>query len=113
MFATVIMTVLGVVLARPILVFLETPETMLEDAVVYMQTVCIGSFAIAAYNGVSAILGALGDSKTPLVFLVVACVVNIALDFWFVVGFGMSVFGTALATIIAQIIAAIGCMIYA
>lgn len=113
MFATVIMTVLGVVLARPILVFLETPETMLEDAVVYMQTVCVGSFAIAAYNGVSAILRALGDSKTPLVFLVVACIINIALDFWFVVGFDMSVFGAALATIIAQMLAAIGCMFYA
>ena len=113
MLCTIIMTIIGFVTARPILVLLDTPESMLEDAVIYMQTVCIGSIAIAGYNGVSSILRALGDSKTPLVFLVAACAINIALDFLFVVGFKTGVFGAALATVIAQALAAAGCFYYA
>lgn len=110
---SLLMSVVGVVFARPILEFLDTPAKILDDAVVYMQVSCAGIVAIAMYNGVSAILRALGDSKTPLLFLIVASVVNVMLDLVFVVAFNWSVFGVALATIIAQIIAAIGCIIYA
>lgn len=113
MFCTIIMTVVGYFCSRPILILLDTPDTMLEDAVIYMKTMCIGSFAIAGYNGVSYILRALGDSKTPLVFLVIACVLNIILDFWFVVGFDAGVFGAALATVIAQALSVVGCIFYA
>ncbi len=109
----VIMSVLGVALAKPVLRMLNTPEVILNDAAIYMQVTCAGTIAVAAYNGVSAILRALGDSKTPLYFMVVSCVINIVLDLVFVINFNWSVFGVAMATVIAQLIAAIGSYIYA
>lgn len=111
--SAIIMSILGVALARPILSLLNTPEVILDDAVIYMQVSCAGTIAVAAYNGVSAILRALGDSKTPLYFMVVSCFINIGLDLLFVLEFNWSVFGVAFATVIAQLAAAIGAFIYA
>ena len=111
--SAIIMSILGVALARPILSLLNTPEVILDDAVIYMQVSCAGTIAVAAYNGVSAILRALGDSKTPLYFMVVSCFINIGLDLLFVLEFNWSVFGVAFATVIAQMAAAIGAFIYA
>lgn len=108
-----IFSVLGVVFAKPILQMLRTPEVILNDAIIYMQVSCAGILAIAAYNGVAAILRALGDSKTPLYFMLVSCVINIGLDLLFVLQFHWSVFGVALATVIAQLLAAVGSFIYA
>lgn len=107
------MGLLGFILARPIMVLLNTPAEIIEDAIIYMQVGCLGLIAIALYNGVASILRALGDSLTPLIFLVIACFGNILLDYIFVVYFGLGVLGTALATIIMQIIAGIGCSIFA
>ena len=111
--SAVIMAVTSFALARPILVLLDTPDIILNDAVLYLKVSSIGIIAIALYNGVSAVLRALGDSKTPLIFLIVACLLNIVLDLVFVLVCKWSVFGVALATIIAQIVAGIGCLIYA
>ena len=111
--SAIIMGLIGVLTARPIMVMLKTPVEMIDDAVVYLQVTCGGIIAVALYNGVAAILRALGDSKTPLLFLVVACVINIILDLVFVIGCNMGVLGVALATIIAQFVAAVGCIIYA
>lgn len=111
--SSIIMSVLGVVLARPVLSLLNTPAVILDDAVIYMQVSCAGIIAVAAYNGVSAILRALGDSKTPLYFMVVSCFINIVLDLLFVLKFNWSVFGVAFATVIAQMTAGIGAFIYA
>lgn len=108
-----IVSVLGVVFARPILSLLDTPEVILDDAVIYMQVSCAGILAIAAYNGVAAILRALGDSRTPLYFMLVSCFINIALDLLFVLKFNWAVFGVAFATVIAQLVAAVGAFIYA
>lgn len=110
---SVIVSILGVMLARPILALLNTPQAILDDAVIYMQVSCAGILAIAAYNGVAAILRALGDSKTPLYFMLVSCFINIVLDLVFVLQFNWSVFGVAFATVIAQLVAAIGSFIYA
>lgn len=110
---SLIVSVLGVALARPILRLLNTPEAIMDDAVIYMQVSCAGIIAIAAYNGVAAILRALGDSKTPLYFMLVSCFINIGLDLLFVLQFHWSVFGVALATVIAQLVAAVGSFIYA
>lgn len=108
-----VMGILGVVLARVVLVALDTPAVILDDAVIYMQVSCAGILAVAAYNGVAAVLRALGDSKTPLIFMVVSCFINIVLDLLFVLQFKWSVFGVAFATVIAQLVAAIGAFIYA
>lgn len=111
--SALLMAIIGFVFARPILVLLHTPQIILEDAVLYLKVSSLGILAIALYNGVSAILRALGDSKTPLVFLIVACLLNIVLDVTFVVGLSWGVFGVAIATAIAQVVAGIGCLVYA
>lgn len=108
-----LMGIVGIASARWVLAALDTPEIILEDAVIYMRVSCAGILAIAAYNGVASVLRALGDSKTPLYFMVVACFINIGLDLLFVIGFQWSVFGVALATVIAQMAAAIGAFAYA
>ena len=108
-----LMGVIGIVSARWVLVALDTPEIILDDAVIYMRVSCAGILAIAAYNGVASVLRALGDSKTPLYFMVVACFINIGLDLLFVIQFQWSVFGVALATVIAQMVAAVGAFAYA
>ena len=108
-----VMGALGVFFSRPILVFLNTPENILNDATLYMQIMCAGVLTVALYNCISAILRALGDSKTPLYFLIVASVVNIILDLLFVRGFGMGVAGAGIATIIAQLMAGAGSLLFA
>ena len=107
------MGVLGMVLSRPVLRFLNTPENILDQAVLYMQITCAGVLAVALYNCVSAILRAVGDSKTPLYFLIVASVLNIIMDLLFVRAFNMGVAGAAIATIIAQLISGMGSLMFA
>lgn len=110
---SVLMGIVGIVSARWVLTALDTPEIILEDAVTYMRVSCAGILAIAAYNGVASVLRALGDSKTPLYFMVLACFINIGLDLLFVINFRWSVFGVAFATVIAQLVAAVGSFLYA
>ncbi len=107
------MGLLGMVLSRPVLRFLNTPENILDQAVLYMQITCAGVLAVALYNCVSAILRAVGDSKTPLYFLIVASVLNIIMDLLFVRGLNMGVAGAAIATIIAQLISGMGSLLFA
>jgi putative MATE family efflux protein len=106
--AGILMSVVSVVFARPILTLMNTPEECMADALLYMRIVCGATFLVAAYNMISSILRALGDSKTPLIFLVVACFVNIILDLVTVVGLHMGVAGAAIATVFSQTIAMIG-----
>ena len=110
---SLVMGIIGVASARWVLVALDTPEVILDDAVSYMRVSCAGILAIAAYNGVASVLRALGDSKTPLYFMVLSCFINIGLDLLFVIEYDWSVFGVALATVIAQLVAAVGAFIYA
>ena len=78
------MGILMMVFARGIMNLLNTPSEIIDDAVLYMQVVGAGMLVVGIYNGVAAILQALGDSKTPLIFLVISCVINIILDLVFV-----------------------------
>ncbi|MBR4278251.1 MAG: MATE family efflux transporter [Lachnospiraceae bacterium] len=113
-FSALVVTAIGFFLARPILVFLNTPEgPILENAVVYLRTTVCGIFFIAIYNGVSSVLRALGDSKTPLIFLIISSFLNVGMDLLLVIKFDMGVFGVALATVIAQAISALISLIYA
>lgn len=107
------MGLLGTALSRPVLVFLNTPENILNQSVQYMRIMCAGVLAVALYNCVSAILRAVGDSKTPLYFLIVASVLNIGLDLFFVRVLNAGVAGAGIATIIAQLLAGVGSMIFA
>jgi putative efflux protein, MATE family len=111
--AAVFMSLLGFFLSRPMLKLLNTPDNIIDSSDLFLKTICVGLVAVAAYNGISAILRSLGDSTTPLVFLTVSILVNIVLDFLFVLDFKWGVFGTAIATLIAQAIAALGSLLFA
>ena len=112
--SAITVTIIGFFLARPILVFLNVPEgAILENAVVYLRTTICGILFIAFYNGISAILRALGDSKTPLIFLIISSFLNVGMDLLLVVKFNLGVFGVALATVIAQALSAAIVLIYA
>ena len=87
---TVVMAIIGFFAARPLLVLLRTDPIILNDAVNYLKVTSLGICCIGLYNGVSGILRALGDSKTPLIFLIVASITNVVLDLIFVLVFGLS-----------------------
>ena len=111
--AAMTVSIIGILFSPALLRLLQTPETVMRDSVIYMRTTCAGILFIATYNGVAAMLRALGDSKTPLYFLILSSIVNVVLDLVFVLGFQWGVFGVAFATIIAQATSAISCIIYA
>ncbi len=99
--------------AGPILVFLKTPESILADATDYMKIMCLNLFLVSAYNFVSSMLRALGDSKTPLYFLIFSCFLNVILDIIFVYNLKMGVIGAGLATLISTILCSILCLLFA
>ncbi|MBC2458744.1 MULTISPECIES: MATE family efflux transporter [Clostridium] len=109
----VVMSILGVVFARQVLQLLNTPPEILNDSVAFLRIASGGMIAVASYNAIAAILRALGDSSTPLVFLIISCAINVVLDLIFVLKFGLGVSGTAYATVISQACAAIGCLVFA
>lgn len=105
-------TIAGVVLARPLLVLLDTPSYAVDSACLYMQICFLGMFALYGFNINNGIMQGLGDSKSPLLFLAVGMVLNIILDLLFVFTFGWGVAGAAIATVIAQAAAFIFSTIY-
>ena len=109
---TVVITALAVATTMPLLKLINTPEKIINDSYTYIVIIYLGIAATMLYNMVSCILRALGDSKTPLYFLVVSSVLNIVLDLLFIINFGMGVAGAALATVISQGVSGILCLIY-
>ena len=109
----VVIGIIAFILTEPILVLLETPSEILKDAADYMKIMCVGLVFVSLYNYASSMLRALGDSKTPLFFLIFSCLLNTALDLLFVVGFDMRVVGAGIATVISQFVSGISCLIYA
>ena len=97
----------GVLVARPVLELMGTPDEVLPQAVLYMRLYFIGMPAFMAYNFGAAILRAIGDTKRPLYFLSAAGVINVLFNLLFVVVFHMGVEGVAIATVISQVISAI------
>ena len=93
-----VLFVLLVCFARPIAVVMQTPEEAVELTASYVRICGGGIFFIVAYNLLSAIFRGLGDSRSPLVFVLVACVVNVAGDLRLVAGFGMDAAGAAIVT---------------
>lgn len=109
---TLILTVISVIFARHILVIMKTPASIIVDAQKFITIIFAGIFASMAFNLLSNIIRALGDSRTPLFFLVIGVIVNILFDFIFILGLHMGVEGAGYATVSAQIIAAILCLVY-
>ena len=109
----IVMTMLALLTTKPILLLLNTPESILPDALAYMYIYMGGLIAVAVYFTTFSILRALGDSKTPLIFLVVCSLLNIVLDLLFVIMFKTGVAGAAAATVLSEAIAAVMCITYA
>ncbi len=105
-------SLVSIVLAVPILRLLNVPPELIELSATYMRIVCGGTIAVAAYNWINSLMRALGDSKTPLIFLAISSVTNVCLDLLFIVNFGMGVAGAALATVTSQIISASLCIFW-
>lgn len=110
LFASLIIMVVGPLITPPLMRMLQTPPEVYGMAVDYLTIICVGIIGGGYYNIVSGILRGMGDSITPLLFLIVACVLNIFLDILFVARFNMAAAGVALATVIAQFISAILCI---
>ena len=109
---TVILTVLGLLLIRPILTMLRTPEDIMDNALSYVRIILAGIAFTALYNVFANILRAVGDSKTPLYCLTFAVILNVGLDLLFVAVFKWGIQGAAYATVLAQAISGFLCMAY-
>lgn len=110
---TVILTALSLIFTGPLLHLIKTGPEIYDYSYKYLIIIFAGIFAQVAYNMISYILRALGDSKTPLYFLIFSSVLNVGLDLLFIVNFSWGVSGAALATVLAQAISALFCFIYA
>ena len=104
---SVVLCIIMIIFARPISILMQAPKEALELTILYVQICGAGIFFIVAYNVISAIFRGLGDSKSPLIFVAIACVVNIVGDFIFVAIFNWNVVGAALATVIAQAVSVV------
>ena len=111
--SALLMGSLGFILSRPVLELLNTPANIIDQSVEYMRVMCVGIVAVSMYNCVAAILRGIGDSRTPLFFLVISSFLNVFLDLFFIRRLGMGVGGAAWATIISQLVSALGCILYA
>ena len=104
-FAGLLASIIGILSAVPLLRLLDTPEEIIPMATRYLRIFFSGMIIFFGYNGTSAILRGLGDSKTPLYFLIIATIVNIILDILFVGAFRWGISGAAYATLLANGIA--------
>ena len=109
---TAVFTLLALVFLRPLLGFMNTPPEIFEQTYSYISVICGGMLATVCYNMFAAIMRAVGNSRAPLVFLVISSMLNVVLDLLFVVVFDMGVGGAAAATVIAQGLSALLSGIY-
>ena len=108
----ILLTILVVVFAKPLLRILNTPDDIFQDAYNYIVIIFIGIGATMLYNIVSSIIRSLGDSKTPLYFLIFSSFLNIGLDLLLIIVFEMGVRGAAIATVVSQLISGVLCLVF-
>lgn len=104
--------VVGFFLAEPLLRLMDTPAEVIPYATLYMRIIFLGAPGSILYNYLASILRSAGDSKRPLIFLAVSGIVNVALNLFFVIVFGMGVEGVAIATIVSQYLSAVMALVY-
>ena len=109
---SVVMTLIVCVFCRQILIAMRTPEDIIQGAYSYIYVIFLGIPATYLYNLLSGIIRSLGDSKTPLFFLIISSIINIILDLFLIIYMHMGVAGAAWATVIAQAVSGILCLIY-
>lgn len=110
---TIVVTIVAVFTTMPLLKVMNTPSNIIQDAYNYIIVIYYGIWAAVFYNLISGIVRAIGDSRTPLYFLIFASVLNIGLDFLFILVFKMGVAGAGWATVISQAAAGVLCLIFA
>lgn len=108
----ILLTILSMVFCRQILEVMQTPAEIIDGAYDYLMVIFAGIFSSMAFNLLSNIFRSIGDAKTPLYFLVIACIMNIILDIVFIAVFGMGVEGAGYATVLSQIFSALACILY-
>ena len=111
-FFSVVITTLMLVFCRPVLTLMNTPENIFEYAYIYIFIIFAGIPCTILYNMTAAILRALGDSKSPIIFLAISSVINIGLDLLLIIVFRMGVEGAALATVVSQGVSGVISIIY-
>ena len=109
---SLIMTVAVCLLCRQILIWMNTPDDIFQDAYQYIFVIFLGIPATYLYNLLSGIIRSLGDSTTPLLFLLFSSLLNVGLDFAAILGLNMGVAGAGWATILAQAISGVLCLVY-
>ena len=110
--ASLAITAAGFLGLRPLLELLDTPAEILEDAYGYIIVIDLGVLVMFAYNLCAGLLRAIGNSVMPLVFLLISSALNVVLDLWFIAGLGMGVKGAAVATVLAQGVSVVLCVLY-
>ena len=108
----IFLTISFLLFMKPLLVLMHTPEDIFADAYAYIMIISGGILAQMLYNLLSSILRAIGNSKIPLYFLILSALLNIVLDLVFIVVFGLGAAGAAIATVIAQGVSGVLCLIY-
>ncbi|MFI3209446.1 MAG: MATE family efflux transporter [Peptostreptococcaceae bacterium] len=111
-FGSIIFSIFGIIMSKPLLNLINTPPNILDQSKLYLNIIFGGLIFSAGYNTVSSILRGLGDSKTPLYFLIISTIINIILDIIFILVFNMGVEAVSLATIISQGVSLLCSMIY-
>ncbi len=109
--ASIFVMIVATIIARPLLELLKTPDEIIDWSASYLRILFLGAAGLAFYNILSGILRGLGDSVSALIYLLVAAVINVVLDLVFVIKFEMGVSGVALATVIAQAVSSVLCLI--
>ena len=109
--AGVLMTAAGMIFSPQILIWMDTPESVMANSVSYLQVYFSGSLGFVMYNIFVGILQAVGDSRHPLYYLIASSIINLVLDLVFIEVFHTGVWGAALATVISQVVSALLCLI--
>lgn len=109
---TIIIMIISKLFLFPLLELLNTPSNIIEESYIYIFTVCIFVGVMFLYNLCAGVLRAIGNSIMPLIFLIISSILNIGLDILFITKFNMGIRGAAVATVIAQGISAVLCIIY-
>lgn len=104
-----VMMLISLIVIKPLLILLNTDPIIMDDTLLYIRIIILGIPLTLIYNCLSGILSALGDSRTPLVAVVISSIINVVLDIAFIMGLGMGVEGAAIATLIAQVCSGIFC----
>ena len=108
---SIVIMIFAPLVTRPALILLRTPPAILDDATLYMNVLLWGIMGLTYFNMLSGILRGLGEALAPLIYLIIASVLNIVLNFFFIVILGMGVFGAAIGTVIAQAFTSVLCLL--